>query len=132
MKKLGQIIFLTVVLGNLSLNHTLLGFCHCHEAIFVAHCSCDEIETCPCEECPVEPAHGSCSSYLYLDLDEFSQTVEVKAPPVEEVSPVALAADFFQNPDTSFDEDESVPWCQATGPPGRTVPLRQLYSVFLI
>ena len=126
--KLGKFIFLVIVLGNLSLNHILLGYCHHVESVFITHCPCED--QCPCGECPCEESGEDCSTYLALELDEFSQTPETKTQLVlEEFPPSESITDSLERREIS---QLFLPLNQATGPPGSTVPFRHLYASYLI
>lgn len=132
-RRLGKFVFLLVVIGNLSLNHFLLGYCDCAETVFLTHCPCEE-ERCPCGECPLEEPEKDCSTYFSLELDDFAQSIEVKLPSIQELPMVAasLISDL-QSPRGWFPKDKfEHPLCQAKSLPGSLVPLRLLYSALLV
>lgn len=124
--RLGKFFFLLIVLGNLSLNHFLLGYCHHAECIFISQCPCQENQ-CPCGECP---CGEDCSTYLYLDLDELPETLNVLKPLVFEELPLVEFATTQFSPGPTQQAD--TPINQPTGPPGSVVPLRHLHSIYLI
>lgn len=139
---LPRLIFVIVTMGIISLNHVTLGYCQCFGAFLASKCqchhSCDEHEhehehcdschsapkhNCPCEE-------GDCSTYFWLELEEFSVNGEIELPGGEANQEQDLNSWVISIPKL-FDSLHSR-WYPVTGPPWAPGRLHLRFSVFLI